>query len=93
LTSVLIIGLPLTGAPAGTSIAEGDAPIANMRETFDYAFILMTAISVVGILLANFLRDHALEEFLANEKGPGRVVTSTAASTLASEPQEGGGSG
>jgi EmrB/QacA subfamily drug resistance transporter len=93
LTSVLIIGLPLTGAPAGTSIAEGDAPIANMRETFDYAFILMTAISVVGILLANFLRDHALEEFLANEKGPGRVVTSTAASALASEPQEGGGSG
>jgi EmrB/QacA subfamily drug resistance transporter len=61
LTSILVIGLTWTDAPAGTSIAAGTAPIPAMEQTFRYAFYLMTALSLVGVLLATRLRDHVLE--------------------------------
>jgi EmrB/QacA subfamily drug resistance transporter len=77
LTTVLIVGLTFTGAPAGTSIAAGDAPLENMRETFDYAFLLMTAISLAGVALAWFLRDHVLEEAMG--RAPRTTVTTSTA--------------
>ncbi|HLF78971.1 MAG TPA: MDR family MFS transporter [Dehalococcoidia bacterium] len=62
LTSILVIGLTWTSAPAGTSIAAGTAPIADMEQTFRYAFYLMTALSIAGIGLALFLRDKVQEQ-------------------------------
>jgi EmrB/QacA subfamily drug resistance transporter len=61
LSSVLIVGLSLTDAPAGTSIAAGTAPLDDQQMAFRYAFLLMTALSVVGVVLASRLRDTALE--------------------------------
>ena len=81
LTTVLIVGLTFTGAPDGTSIAAGDAPIEDMRRTFDYAFLLMTATSVVGIGLAWFLRDHVLEEAMG--RAPKREGVTPATRTAA----------
>jgi len=62
LTTVLIVGLGFTDAPEGTSIAAGDAPVDAMVQTFRYAFYVMTLISLAGVTLAFFLRDHLLEE-------------------------------
>ncbi len=62
LTTVLVIGLTLTSAPAGASIATGNAPVADMTQAFHYAFLLMTALCIVGIGLALGLRDKVLEE-------------------------------
>jgi EmrB/QacA subfamily drug resistance transporter len=61
LTSILVIGLTWTNAPPDTSIAAGTAPIADMEQTFRYAFYLMTGLSILGMLLALLLRDRVLE--------------------------------
>jgi EmrB/QacA subfamily drug resistance transporter len=61
LSTVLIIGLSLTNAPVGTSIAAGTAPLDDQAQAFRYAFWLMTGLSIVGIILASRLRDEALE--------------------------------
>ena len=62
LTSVLVIGLTYTNAPSGTSIAAGTAPIGAMVSTFKWAFYVMTALSVVGMVLALKLRDEVQED-------------------------------
>lgn len=62
LTTVLVVGLRWSGAPAGTSIAEGTAPVANVLHAFRYAFLVMTAISLAGVGLAYFLHDHVWSE-------------------------------
>lgn len=64
LTSVLVIGLGFTNAPAGTSIAAGTAPLPDMLEAFRYAFWVMTALSVIGVVMAFRLRDQVLEEHM-----------------------------
>jgi EmrB/QacA subfamily drug resistance transporter len=64
LTTVLIVGLGFTDAPPGASIASGTAPVAAMQQTFNYAFLLMTGVSLAGMVLAFFLRDRVLEEHL-----------------------------
>jgi EmrB/QacA subfamily drug resistance transporter len=86
LTTVLIVGLTFTGAPEGTSIAVGNAPLEDMRTTFDYAFLLMTAISLVGVALAWFLRDHVLEEAMGRTPKT-TVTTATPAATSATPPR------
>ena len=62
LTSVLLLGLHLAGAPAGTSIAAGTAPVEDMLAAFRYAFVFMSAMCVVGLVTALFLRDRLWEE-------------------------------
>jgi EmrB/QacA subfamily drug resistance transporter len=62
LTTILVIGLQLTNAPAGTSIAEGTAPADDMATAFHYAFLVMTALSCVGLVLSLFVRDRVLEQ-------------------------------
>jgi predicted MFS family arabinose efflux permease len=62
LTTVLVAGLRWAGAPAGTSIAEGNAPVDLMMEAFRDAFWLMTALSCIGLVLAFFVHDRVLEE-------------------------------
>jgi EmrB/QacA subfamily drug resistance transporter len=62
LTTVLVAGLHWAGAPAGTSIAEGNAPVDLMMEAFRDAFWLMTALSCVGLVMAVFVHDRVLEE-------------------------------
>ncbi|HEY5477235.1 MAG TPA: MDR family MFS transporter [Tepidiformaceae bacterium] len=63
LTTVLVASLQWVGAPAGTSISDGTAPIPLMVEAFHYAFLVMTGLCVVGMVLALFLRDRVLEEY------------------------------
>ncbi len=93
LSSVLIVGLTVAGAPAGTSIAEGDAPIGAMEQTFRYAFWLMTGLSIFGIVLASRLRDYVLEEHRRKTRaGDFEVVASSSGSVppmAAAEPTEG----
>ena len=62
LTAVLVVSLSLSGAPTGTSIADGTAPLPNMTEAFRNAFQVMTALSLLGVLLATFLHDRVLAE-------------------------------
>jgi EmrB/QacA subfamily drug resistance transporter len=97
LTTVLIVGLSLTDAPAGTSIAAGDAPVDAMTQAFDYAFYLMTAITLVGLWLGFSLRDLALEArggmvIRAREEPAPTPAPAAAGASLVSEGSEGGGS-
>ena len=69
LTSVLLLGLHLAGAPAGTSIAAGTAPVEDMLTAFRYAFIFMSAMCVVGLVMALFLRDRLWEEQRRGQDG------------------------
>jgi EmrB/QacA subfamily drug resistance transporter len=88
LSSVLVIGLTLTDAPAGTSIEAGTAPIDDQQTAFRYAFWLMTALSIIGVLLASRLRDDALER----QKEEQHTIPLTRRSTSpAPQPSEGGG--
>ena len=92
LTTVLVVGLGYTNAPAGTSIAAGDAPVAAMAQAFHYAFYLMTAISIAAIVLALSLRDHMLEEAKsqrARQQAPASATPAAAGSSLVSEGTEG----
>ena len=80
LSSILVVGLTLTDAPAGTSIAAGTAPIDDQQ----------TAFNCFGILLATRLRDDAL---IGQKK---KVVAGKPIQRAAPAPQpsasEGGGS-
>lgn len=69
LASLLVIGLGWTDAPAGSSIAEGTAPLSDMRAAFGDVFIFMTVLSLVGVVLGAFVRDHTLERKQAEERG------------------------
>ena len=55
-----MISLAWHGAPAGSSITEGTAPIPFMVEAFRDAFLVMTALSIVGFFLSFKLRDPVL---------------------------------
>lgn len=63
LTTVLIISLHASGAPAGSSISDGTAPVPLMVRAFQAAFLVMTILSVIGIALSFFVRDRVLEQF------------------------------
>jgi EmrB/QacA subfamily drug resistance transporter len=60
LTTILLMSLSFHGAPAGSSIAAGTAPVPLMIRAFSDAFLVMSGVTVVGIVLSHFLRDHAL---------------------------------
>jgi EmrB/QacA subfamily drug resistance transporter len=90
LTTVLIVGLSHTNAPAGTSIAAGDAPVDAMTQAFHYAFYLMTAISIAAVILALSLRDHLLEVAMGRSTPAQTPATAApATSSLVSEGTEG----
>jgi EmrB/QacA subfamily drug resistance transporter len=90
LSSVLVVGLTLTSAPEGTSIAAGTAPIDDQQTAFRYVFFLMTALSCFGILLATRLKDTAIE---GHKEGPIAGTTVQRASRPAQSPQASEGSG
>ncbi|MGE0057094.1 MAG: MDR family MFS transporter [Dehalococcoidia bacterium] len=69
LASLLVVALGWTGAPVGSSIAEGTAPLSDMRTAFGDVFIFMTVLSLVGVVLGAFVRDHTLERKQAEERG------------------------
>ncbi len=91
LSSVLIVGLTFTNAPAGTSIAAGTAPLDAQAQAFRYAFWLMTGLSVLGIILASRMRDEALEK----QKRERSITVTNTTLSRASAPRtsETGGSG
>jgi MFS family permease len=62
LTSILLLGLHIAGAPEGTSIAAGTAPVHDMLLAFRYAFYFMTCMCILGLGMAFFLRDKLWEE-------------------------------
>jgi EmrB/QacA subfamily drug resistance transporter len=61
LTTTLLFSLDLHGAPAGSSITSGNTPIGFLVESFQDGFMLMSAVCLVGMVLALFLQDHALK--------------------------------
>jgi MFS family permease len=65
LTTTLVVSLAWHGAPAGSSITDGSAPIAFMVLAFRDAFLAMTALSIIGILLSWKLSDPVLTEHRA----------------------------
>ncbi len=91
LTTILIVGLTFTNAPAGTSIAAGTAPLDAQAQAFRYAFWVMTAMSILGIILASRLRDEALEK-LQRERAIAKEERTLALASSA-RTSEGGGSG
>ena len=70
LTTVLLISLQWHGAPAGTSITDGSAPLPFMLRSFHDAFWVMTAVSAVGMVMACFLQDRVLAEWKAQARQP-----------------------
>jgi EmrB/QacA subfamily drug resistance transporter len=81
LTTVLVVGVHAAGAAAGTSIADGTAPVGAMSAAFREAFLLMTGVSLVGMVLAFFLRDQTFEESREKDRQPldDRVAVAAAA--------------
>lgn len=62
LTTVLVVSLSWAGAPAGTSVVAGTAPLDMTIKAFHDAFYLMTLMSIVGIGIAFFIRDPRWEQ-------------------------------
>jgi DHA2 family multidrug resistance protein len=77
LTSILLLGLHLSGAPEGTSISAGTAPVDDMLLAFHYAFYFMTCMCILGLVMAFFLRDKLWEE---QRRGAAVAVEEDAAS-------------
>jgi EmrB/QacA subfamily drug resistance transporter len=67
--SLLSIALGWTNAPAGASIADNSAPVDAMRTAFSDVFLVMTVLSLVGVVLGAFVRDHMLERKKAEDRG------------------------
>lgn len=62
LTTILLLGLSLQGAPAGSNVTSGSTPIPLLSNAFGGAFLAMAVMAGVGIVLSLFLRDRVLEE-------------------------------
>lgn len=62
LTTILITGLRLQGAPEGSTVTDPNTPLALLSSAFGYAFLAMTIMAGVGIILAFFLHDEVLEK-------------------------------
>jgi EmrB/QacA subfamily drug resistance transporter len=75
LTTILILALALHGAPAGSTISSGQAPVRFLVASFSDAFLAMAVVAVAGTLLAFRLRDTVLEEHLAAQR-EGAVASS-----------------
>jgi EmrB/QacA subfamily drug resistance transporter len=69
LASLLVVALGWTDAPAGASIADGTASLEDMHTAFGDVFLFMTGMSIVGVVLGAFVRDHTLERKKAEERG------------------------
>ena len=61
LTTILALSLGWHGAPADSSITGGTAPVPFMVKAFRDAFLAMSALTVVGLVLASFLHDRVLD--------------------------------
>jgi EmrB/QacA subfamily drug resistance transporter len=61
LTAVLVASLGWHGAPAGSSITGGTAPVRFMVKAFSDGFLVMAAFAVVGLVLSFFVRDRILD--------------------------------
>jgi hypothetical protein len=84
LTTILIMGLAIAGAPEGSSIADGTAPVETMEQAFHYAFYGMTLMSIVGIGLALRIHDRVLTE----EKEKAHVAAAAGDSPYGRKPGE-----
>lgn len=62
LTTVLGVSLSVRGAPEGSSIVAGTAPPQLMFKAFDDAFLVMTLVAAVGLVVALFVNDRILEQ-------------------------------
>ncbi|MBV8085832.1 MAG: multidrug efflux MFS transporter [Chloroflexi bacterium] len=65
LTTILVTSVRLHGAPPGTSITAGTAPITATVAAFSDAFIAMSILCAFGILGSFFMRDAVLDEHRA----------------------------
>lgn len=71
LTTTLALSLAWHGAPAGSAITDGTAPVGFMVSAFRDAFLVMTGLSIVGFFLSLKLRDPVLIAHQL-EQGEGR---------------------
>ncbi len=70
LTTILLLGLRIQGAPAGSNVTSGNTPIPFLQSAFGYTFISMSILAAVGIAMSFFLHDKVLDDLRA-----GRNVT------------------
>ncbi len=78
LTTVLIAGLGIAGAPAGASIGDGSAPVPDMVIAFHWAFRFLTVMNLSGAALSIFIHDRVLEESKAGKRTGETPITPTA---------------
>lgn len=71
LTTTLVVSLAWHGAPEGSSITAGTAPVPFMVEAFRDAFLAMTALSIVGFALSFRLHDPVLDRERARPRTGG----------------------
>ena len=62
LTTILLLSLRAQGAPEGTSVTAGNAPISLLEDAFSHAFLAMSILAAVGIGLSLFLHDRVLDD-------------------------------
>jgi hypothetical protein len=87
LTTVLVAGLQIAGAPAGSSIGDGTATVGDMVIAFHYAFLFMTALSFGGAALAWFIHDRVLEDAKAGKRTADTLITPRAEQHGAALPE------
>jgi EmrB/QacA subfamily drug resistance transporter len=74
LTTVLILSLQLHGAPGGASITSGSTPDHFLVAAFGDAFLVMSAIGLIGVGLSFLLHDQVLREHLEQKQDEGRLA-------------------
>lgn len=66
LTTTLLLSLRLQGAPEGSNVASGTVPKHLLEVAFSHAFLAMSLLAMVGIVLSFFLHDRVLDDYRAN---------------------------
>jgi EmrB/QacA subfamily drug resistance transporter len=62
ITMVLLFSLQQHGAPDGSTITGGTAPIHTVVAAFDDGFYFMAAVALVAGVLSCFITDHVVDE-------------------------------
>jgi EmrB/QacA subfamily drug resistance transporter len=62
LTTIVVFGLHLHGAPAGSTVTSGTAPTGILVRSFSDAFIVMAVVAAAGVAFSLRLHDTVLDE-------------------------------
>jgi EmrB/QacA subfamily drug resistance transporter len=67
LTTTILLSLRLQGAPEGSNVTSGTVPLPLLQDAFSHAFLAMSLLAAVGIVMSLFLRDRVLEDLRAGQ--------------------------